>query len=89
MRHIRLPIVGVLVLLLAGGGWLWVKEPQPQPIRIGVLHSLTGRMALYERPLVDALRFAVASRAARLKPFFALTKLGALSTFHCGMPSGV
>lgn len=59
MRHIRLWIIGILVLLLAGGSWLWLKEAQPQPIRIGVLHSLTGRMALYERPLVDALRFAV------------------------------
>jgi urea transport system substrate-binding protein len=30
-----------------------------QPIRIGVLHSLSGSMAASERPLVDAVRLAV------------------------------
>ena len=39
--------------------WLFFqKEPQPN-IKIGVLHSLTGTMAISEAPLVDALRLAV------------------------------
>ena len=38
--------------------WFW-KMPAPAPIRIGALYSLTGTMAVSERPLVDALRLAV------------------------------
>ncbi|HEY6094734.1 MAG TPA: urea ABC transporter substrate-binding protein, partial [Gallionellaceae bacterium] len=34
-------------------------RPPPAPIRIGVLHSLTGTMADNERPIVDAVRLAV------------------------------
>ncbi len=49
-------IVGT-ALLVAGALW-WVALP-PAPIRIGVLHSATGTMALSERPLVDAIRLAV------------------------------
>lgn len=33
--------------------------PAAPPIRIGVLHSLSGTMAASERPLVDAVRLAV------------------------------
>lgn len=33
--------------------------PGDEPIRIGVLHSLTGTMAESEKPLVDAVRLAV------------------------------
>lgn len=32
---------------------------QPEPIRIGVIHALTGPMAVSEAPLVDAARLAV------------------------------
>lgn len=37
---------------------MWPADPLP-PIRIGVLHSLTGTMAISERPLVDAVQLAV------------------------------
>ena len=30
-----------------------------EPIRIGVLHSMTGPMALSERPLVEAIQLAI------------------------------
>jgi urea transport system substrate-binding protein len=33
--------------------------PSGQPIRIGVLHSRTGTMAISERPVIDAVLFAV------------------------------
>lgn len=32
--------------------------PKPEPIKVGVLHSLTGTMAANEKPLVDMLNFA-------------------------------
>ena len=59
MRGYRLWIMVGLVLLFAGGAGLWLRNPQAQPIRIGIVHSLTGQMALYERPLVDALQLAI------------------------------
>ncbi|MGB0561159.1 MAG: urea ABC transporter substrate-binding protein [Spirulinaceae cyanobacterium] len=33
--------------------------PPPPPIRVGILHSLTGTMALSERPLVDVALMAI------------------------------
>src|SRR6516162_3631390 len=35
------------------------------PIKVGVLHSLTGTMAISERPLVDATRMAIDEINAR------------------------
>lgn len=47
--------------LLAGGLFLFHqgRHAAPAPIRIGVLHSLSGPMAATEAPLVDAARLAV------------------------------
>ena len=50
--------------------WLWAavlalvaaaacSRDTDRPIRVGVLHSLTGRMASSERPVVDATRLAI------------------------------
>lgn len=62
---ILMPRVKALALLaglmLLGDAVYWAMQsykPQ-QPIRIGVLHSLTGTMAVSERPLVDAVQLAV------------------------------
>lgn len=46
--------------LLIGAALLLLQRPleRPSPVRIGVLHSLSGAMAISERPLVDALRLA-------------------------------
>ncbi|GAB4257357.1 MAG: urea ABC transporter substrate-binding protein [Methylomicrobium sp.] len=52
-------LVAVLVLLGAMMMTGPLHKPPPQPIRIGVLHSLTGTMAVSEAPLVDAIRLAV------------------------------
>ena len=50
----------ILFLLTLAAAMLWQQHASPvSPIRIGVLHSLTGPMASSERPLVDALRLAV------------------------------
>jgi urea transport system substrate-binding protein len=55
-RFVMLGLVAATVVL-AG---LWQMRPAaPLPIKIGVLHSLSGTMALSESPLVDAVRLAV------------------------------
>ncbi len=41
------------------GIFVWLRPHPAPPIRIGVLHSLTGTMAVSERPLVAAVRLAV------------------------------
>lgn len=51
-------LLASFALLLVIGLWLR-HSSAPPPIRIGVLHSLSGTMATSERPLVDAVRLAV------------------------------
>lgn len=54
---IALALVGFLIMAV-----FMVRQHYPiaaTPIKIGVLHSLTGTMAVSEKPLVDALRLAV------------------------------
>ena len=54
-----LVVVTVAIALLVGA-LLYVQPMRAKPaIKIGVLHSLTGTMAISETPLVDALRLAV------------------------------
>jgi len=48
--------IAVAVVLMA---FLLFRPQAVPPIRIGVLHSLSGTMAMNERPLVDAVRLAV------------------------------
>lgn len=50
-------VAAIVALLVAA--WLWrTTFSSTPPIRIGVLHSLSGPTAGSERPLVDALRLA-------------------------------
>ncbi|MFZ5483528.1 MAG: urea ABC transporter substrate-binding protein [Pseudomonadota bacterium] len=51
--------VPLIVLCIAGAAFLWFRAQAPAPIRIGVLHSLTGTMAASEKPLIDAVTLAV------------------------------
>ncbi|HEY8097922.1 MAG TPA: urea ABC transporter substrate-binding protein [Methylobacter sp.] len=60
-----LAIFAGLALLVAAAGWAFQSYKPQQPIRIGVLHSLTGTMAVSERPLVDAVQLAVSEINAR------------------------
>ncbi|HNI74623.1 MAG TPA: transporter substrate-binding protein, partial [Accumulibacter sp.] len=46
-----------MVVLL--GGVIGCQRQKPAALRIGVIHSLTGTMALNETPLVNAIRLAV------------------------------
>ena len=60
MRRWYLVVVGVLI---AGAGLAWVGVPAlarvKAPIRVGLLHSLTGPMAISERSMVDAEKLAI------------------------------
>ena len=63
----RLTVIATLALTVLlttlGLGWKFLQSAPP--IRIGVLHSLSGTMALSEKPLVDAVRLAVEEINAR------------------------
>ncbi|MBL8682146.1 MAG: urea ABC transporter substrate-binding protein [Myxococcales bacterium] len=48
-----------LAATAAGGAAFAAWRFRKQPIRVGVLHSLTGTMSLSERPVVDATLFAI------------------------------
>lgn len=53
-------IFSIFIALLFSAFIAWRLSPATQPpIRIGVLHALTGTMALNESQLVDAVRLAV------------------------------
>ena len=60
MSSPRAPMVWLALMLTSIiGVVLLFRTPPAPPIRIGVLHSLSGTMAESERPLVDAVRLAV------------------------------
>ncbi|MDX8408808.1 MAG: urea ABC transporter substrate-binding protein [Mariprofundales bacterium] len=57
----RRTIITLLVLLVVGaGGALLYPRLQPPPIKVGILHSLSGTMAMSEKPVVDATMLAIA-----------------------------
>jgi urea transport system substrate-binding protein len=59
MRRAPAVLLATLVLLAGiAAAASWLTRP-PRPIRIGVLHSMTGTMAISERALVDAAQLAV------------------------------
>lgn len=60
-----LAIFAGLALFAGAAGWAFQSYKPQLPIRIGVLHSLTGTMAVSERPLVDAVQMAVSEINAR------------------------
>ncbi|PKO85933.1 MAG: urea ABC transporter substrate-binding protein [Betaproteobacteria bacterium HGW-Betaproteobacteria-12] len=53
------PLLPLLFAALLAGLYFAVRQPAPEPIRIGVIHALSGVMADSERGLVDALQLAV------------------------------
>jgi len=59
-KRVNLLLVAALAAALLYVVWLFIGHFQSKPnIKIGVLHSLSGTMALSETPLVDAVRLAV------------------------------
>jgi urea transport system substrate-binding protein len=55
----KLPLAAVLLILLLCVVLLYKLVAGKPAIRIGILHSLTGTMVISEKPLVDALQFAI------------------------------
>ena len=51
-------IIGIIVLL-AASFFLVQQQEGVEPIKIGILHSRTGTMAISEQPVIDATLFAV------------------------------
>ena len=52
----------ILLLIVAGVAVLWVGNPLERvraPIRVGLLHSLTGPMSISEKSMVDAEQLAI------------------------------
>lgn len=67
-RYLRYGIRFALICMFLGAvasffypAQVFTAAPQtvPEPIRVGVLHSLTGTMAISERSLVDAIQLAI------------------------------
>ncbi len=57
---IRRALTIVLILLLATAVWFqFFRKRESSAIKIGILHSLTGTMAISEKALVDAVQMAV------------------------------
>lgn len=60
MTRLRLSLAVLVLAILSGVIYLardfWRTQP---PIRVGILHSLTGPMALSEKPMVDAALLAI------------------------------
>jgi urea transport system substrate-binding protein len=54
----RAAIACGIAIALVASGWWWLR-PAPEPIRVGILHSLTGPMAISERSMVDAEQLAI------------------------------
>jgi len=49
----------VVVLLLLFGVWVLLHEEPLAPIKVGVMHSLAGTMAISETPVMEATLFAI------------------------------
>ncbi|MFE0099046.1 urea ABC transporter substrate-binding protein [Streptomyces sp. NPDC059009] len=62
-RTYTIVAAGALVVALAACALLWAHRPQQaradDPIKVGVLHSLTGSVAIAERPINDATLLAI------------------------------
>ncbi|HYN55361.1 MAG TPA: urea ABC transporter substrate-binding protein, partial [Methylotenera sp.] len=59
--NMRRSLISAVLLLLVAGGWVAWKhwQAEGQPIKVGVLHSLTGTMAISETSVRDATLLAI------------------------------
>lgn len=53
------PIMIAAASALVVSGWLWIHHEEPGAVKLGLLHSLTGPMAISERAMVDAEMLAI------------------------------
>ena len=59
MKKTLLTVVFAAILLALVGAWQLLWRDKDRPIRVGVLHSLSGTMAISEASLVDAIKMAI------------------------------
>jgi urea transport system substrate-binding protein len=59
LRFSMLRNLATLTLLAMAAQFSWAEERPTEPIRVGILHSLSGTMAISERSLVDAIEMAI------------------------------
>jgi len=64
-RIILWTIPALVIGMAAIAAWWWFVGRAKEPIRIGVLHSLSGPMAASETPLISAYRLAIEEINAR------------------------
>lgn len=61
--HHRNPSIGLYLLSMIAGATLLLlsgcQKGDNEPIKVGILHSLTGTMAISEKPVVDATLLAI------------------------------
>ncbi|MDX8390197.1 MAG: transporter substrate-binding protein, partial [Mariprofundaceae bacterium] len=57
MRHVLLSILAMTVLVMCV--YILLPEEELPPIKVGILHSLTGTMAISEKPVVNATLLAI------------------------------
>jgi len=57
MHKVLLWLPVAVALLIAG--YAFYPEPTPAPIKVGILHSLTGTMAVSEKPVMEATLLAI------------------------------
>ncbi len=55
----RVVIAWILTILLAAAGFRWWLNASVQPIKVGLLHSRTGAMAISESSMIDAEILAI------------------------------
>lgn len=57
----RSGLAGLLLLLAVSllGGWYWHQQSSGEVVRVGILHALTGPMAISEKPMVEAELLAI------------------------------
>src|SRR4051794_37777328 len=61
MRHLRrIEVLTLIIALIAAAAMVRRLLADDDPIRVGVLHSLSGTMAISEQALVDAVQLAIA-----------------------------
>ncbi len=65
MRKLWIWLAIPLILVIAAGAWYVFMEHAESPIRVGILHSRTGRMAMSESSMIDAEVLALEEINAR------------------------
>lgn len=52
-------LIGALLLMGVVFWWLWNRHAEQSVVRLGLLHALTGPMAISEKPMVEAEQLAI------------------------------